>query len=309
VRYWWVNQNQTYRFQVPGGFLWSPKTRADGARNYFYDTMTEVQPGDMVFSYTGSIVKAVGIAQRAAYSAPKPEYESAGENWSNVGWYLETEFSELTSPIRPKDFIDQIRPHITAKYSPLRENGDGKQNLYLTEITRAFAELLLTLSSAPTLSILAENAPIADPDSLFDQEIEMRMVNAETELEKVQLVKARRGQGIFKANVRLIEKACRVTGVTDVKHLRASHIKPWASSSNQEKLDGHNGLLLSPHLDHLFDRGFISFKNSGDLIVSPRLRSEVLHRWGIETPRNVGAFLDKQGEYLDFHRKVILKVG
>lgn len=123
MRYWWVNQNQTYRYEVPGGFLWSPKTRADGARNYFYDSMTEVQPGDMIFSYSGTLIMAVGVAQRSAYSAPKPDFDSAGENWSNVGWYLETEFSELASPIRPKEFMDQIRPHLAEKYAPLQENG------------------------------------------------------------------------------------------------------------------------------------------------------------------------------------------
>lgn len=289
--------------------MWSPKTRADGARNYFYDTMTEVQPGDMVFSYSGTLIMAVGVAQRAAYSAPKPNFESAGENWSNVGWYLETEFSELASPIRPKDFMDQIRPHLATKYAPLQENGNGLQGVYLTEISKVLAELLLALSSAPTLSILAENAPIADPDSLFDQEIEMRMVSAENELEKIQLVKARRGQGIFKANVRLIEKACRVTGVTDVKHLRASHIKPWASSTNQEKLDGHNGLLLSPHIDHLFDRGFISFKDSGDLITSPKLNQSILNKWSIDPSENAGDFSSSQMQYLEYHRDVILKAG
>lgn len=289
--------------------MWAPKTRADGARNYFYDTMTEVQPGDMVFSYSGTLIMAVGVAQRAAYSAPKPDFESAGENWSNVGWYLETEFSELASPIRPKDFMDQIRPHLATKYAPLQENGNGLQGVYLTEISKVLAELLLTLSSAPTLSILAENAPLADPDSLFDQEIEMRMVNAETELEKVQLVKARRGQGIFKANVRLIEKACRVTGITDVKHLRASHIKPWASSSNQEKLDGHNGLLLSPHIDHLFDRGFISFKDSGELITSSKLSQSILTKWSIDPFASAGDFSTSQKQYLEYHRDVILKAG
>jgi hypothetical protein len=309
MRYWWVNQNQTYRFEVPGGFLWAPKTRADGARNYFYDTMTEVSPGDIIFSYSGTLIMAVGVAQRAAYSAPKPDFESAGENWSNVGWYLETEFSELASPIRPKDFLAQFRPHLGAKYAPLRENGDGKQNLYLTEISKALAELILTLSNAPIISILKENAPIADPDSLFDQEIEMRMVHAETELEKVQLVKARRGQGIFKANVRLVEKGCRVTGVSDVRHLRASHIKPWASSTNQEKLDGHNGLLLSPHIDHLFDRGFISFKDSGELITSSKLNQVILAKWSIELSVNAGNFSLSQKQYLEYHRDIVLKVG
>ncbi len=46
---WWVNQNQTYKFEVPGGFLWSPKTNKNGSKNQFYDNMALVQPGDLVF--------------------------------------------------------------------------------------------------------------------------------------------------------------------------------------------------------------------------------------------------------------------
>ena len=42
MRYWWVNQNQTYRHEVRGGYLWSPKRNANGARNPFYDSMREV---------------------------------------------------------------------------------------------------------------------------------------------------------------------------------------------------------------------------------------------------------------------------
>jgi putative restriction endonuclease len=61
---------------------------------------------------------------------------------------------------------------------------------------------------------------------------------------KVQLINARRGQGVFKANVRLNEKGCRMTGVSDPLYLRASHIKPWKDSSDEEKLNGCNGYCL-----------------------------------------------------------------
>jgi len=37
MRYWWVNQNQTYRTEVRGNFMWSPKANANGARNQFYE--------------------------------------------------------------------------------------------------------------------------------------------------------------------------------------------------------------------------------------------------------------------------------
>ena len=51
MNHWWVNQNQTYVHEVPGGYMWSPKTNSNGARNRFYDAMTETQPGDVVFSF------------------------------------------------------------------------------------------------------------------------------------------------------------------------------------------------------------------------------------------------------------------
>ena len=60
MRYWWVNQNQTYKYEVPGGFMWSPFKNANGARKPFYDNMDKVQPGDLIFAYahTTFVLKA-----------------------------------------------------------------------------------------------------------------------------------------------------------------------------------------------------------------------------------------------------------
>ena len=127
------------------------------------------------------------------------------------------------------------------------------------------------------------------------------------ELEKIQLIKARRGQGTFVGQVRRIEKQCRITGLSPREHLRASHIKPWRVSSNYEKLDGNNGLLLSPHVDHLFDRGYISFTASGSLLVSPQISHDIFAAWNIDPNLNVGNFLPEQAIYLAFHRDNIFK--
>ena len=51
VRYWWVNQNQTFRQEIDGGYLWSPKRNRNGHRNPFYEFMREVAPGDIVVIY------------------------------------------------------------------------------------------------------------------------------------------------------------------------------------------------------------------------------------------------------------------
>ena len=117
-----------------------------------------------------------------------------------------------------------------------------------------------------------------------------------------QVIKARRGQGVFRSNVLLTEDYCRVTRLRDAKHLRASHIKPWKDSSDVERLSGFNGLLLSPHVDHLFDQGYISFSNDQRLLVVPEVRAEVLDKWGINAGANVGEFNREQQAFLEFHR-------
>jgi hypothetical protein len=73
MRYWWVNQNQTYKQELGGGYLWSPKRNANGARNPFYEFMREVAPGDLVFSFVNTRITAVGVAESYCYESPKPE--------------------------------------------------------------------------------------------------------------------------------------------------------------------------------------------------------------------------------------------
>jgi putative restriction endonuclease len=77
-------------------------------------------------------------------------------------------------------------------------------------------------------------------------------------------------------------RACRITGVTNEEHLRASHCKPWRDATNEERLDGESGLLLTPSIDHLFDRGFIGFDDNGDVIVSPVAHADSLRRMGVD---------------------------
>jgi hypothetical protein len=70
VRYWWVNQNQTYRHEISGGYLWSPKRNANKACNPFYESMLEVSPGDIIFSFRDTRIGALGIAHSYCYESP-----------------------------------------------------------------------------------------------------------------------------------------------------------------------------------------------------------------------------------------------
>ena len=122
-----------------------------------------------------------------------------------------------------------------------------------------------------------------------------------------QIVRSRRGQEVFRANVLLREDACRVTHVSEPRHLKASHIKPWRDATDAERLDGANGLLLSPHIDHLFDEGYITFSSSQELVIVPEVRDKLLDAWGIDAGVRVGEFSREQNAYLDYHRSNVFK--
>ena len=98
-----------------------------------------------------------------------------------------------------------------------------------------------------------------------------------------------------------------MTGVREPRHLKASHIKPWRDASDAERLDGSNGLLLSPHIDHLFDEGYITFAPDQTLIVVPEVRDKLLDAWGIDAGVRVGGFKREQNAYLDYHRVNVFK--
>lgn len=318
MRFWWVNQNQTYGHEVGGGYLWSPKRKANLAANPFYDFMREVAPGDVVFSFADTLIRAIGIASSHAYEAPKPlEFGQAGAYWDKIGWRVDVRFSELRLPIKPSTHMAVLKPLLPSRYAPLRENGAGLQSVYLTRVPDRLAAALVDLLGAEARALVlgyrvADEAPITSAIGLVEwEEHELLEVQSDAtlpETDRQAIVLARRGQGLFKKRVMRIEHACRITGVSREEHLRASHCKPWRDSSNEERLDGENGLLLTPTIDHLFDRGFIAFEDNGQVIVSPVAHRPSLFQMGIDPagPPTVGTFSAGQRRYLEFHRENVL---
>jgi hypothetical protein len=133
-------------------------------------------------------------------------------------------------------------------------------------------------------------------------------------LTRDQLIKARVGQGRFRTDL-FVEcgAVCPMTGIDARELLVASHIKPWRIADNSERLDPQNGLVLSPLWDKLFDQGFITFDDSGHVIVSGELDARTIRIIGLVD----GAFYGKlpitgarnqaRREYMAYHRdKVFL---
>lgn len=127
--------------------------------------------------------------------------------------------------------------------------------------------------------------------------------------ERQALIQARKGQGKFRQDLISRWQGCAVNGSTTNAALRASHIKPWRDSTDRQRLDVENGILLSATLDALFDSGLITFSNTGQLIISSLMDKEECRKLGIApgTSLRIPPSIKMQN-YLQFHREMVFKI-
>ena len=139
-------------------------------------------------------------------------------------------------------------------------------------------------------------------------EMETSYFAGSTERQNLQTIRTK--QSAYRQDViALWHGQCAVTGVDETEWLIASHIKPWRESTDSERVDPKNSLLLSPNYDKLFDRGVISFKSSNGKILLPEKMSAAfwrnLDRLGINDEKYLSFIPSGTEKYLDYHRNTI----
>jgi HNH endonuclease len=158
------------------------------------------------------------------------------------------------------------------------------------------------IRSLERISQVAPNDGVNESDDVtIDIETIARTVKNKTT--KTALIEARLGQGQFRTDVgRRWGDLCAITHCGINALLRASHIKPWKKSNNRDRLNPENGILLAAHLDALFDKGLISFTDSGNMILSKKIGIKDRKRFRL--PAKLRRQLTK-GEklFLSFHRQ------
>ena len=136
-----------------------------------------------------------------------------------------------------------------------------------------------------------------------------KKVSKKEEEKKQEIRKARDGQGKYREKLLEQCRFCPVTMISDERLLIASHIKPWAASTDFEKVDPYNGYMLSPLIDKLFDRGFITFTEKRRIVLSDFVSP---YTWKQIKLTN-GAFIkalpmdEKRIQYLQFHHSSVFK--
>jgi putative restriction endonuclease len=159
----------------------------------------------------------------------------------------------------------------------------GEANLHIV-VRRAF-QLSLALPTAPLDRFVAQT----------------RALPRSTEAER--LVVQRVGQDIFRdALMEYWSGRCAVTGIDQPELLRASHSKPWANSTDAERLDVYNGFLLLADIDAAFDCGLITFRDDGIVWVSDKMRASTRSRFeNLQIPSTL-LLTDAHRNYLSWHR-------
>jgi 5-methylcytosine-specific restriction protein A len=142
--------------------------------------------------------------------------------------------------------------------------------------------------------------------SLLSDPVQRTYINTPNITERKGLVTSRVGQGAYRSSILYRwEYKCAVTNYEKHEILIASHIVAWKDANNDERLDVHNGILLSPNYDALFDKHLISFENNGKIILSEILKNSDYQKLGVDGNESIKNLSSYNHEYLDRHRQLL----
>jgi len=254
-------------------------TPAESPEQYA-NNLEEMAPGELVFAYE----KEAGFVAIGTVAYPKnlQKRDGAGKLYPNPDQIVRSLAVDWdTAVTRTKREVSAVAP---VSGPALRRVNPGKQLFHILE------------------SMLDERVRSAQD---IDESTVVERIAANPAYSAVmrqQIALARIGQGSFREAVLARGHACRLTGINDSQHLVASHIKPWRVCADGQHHDGANGLMLAPHIDHLFDGGWISFTDEGSLLCAKNLDIALLHAWHIDPEIRTAPFEDDQIYYLNYHR-------
>lgn len=288
MAFWLVYQGTSFERARKGGYLWAPKIGKNGQSQAYWTNMERVRPGDLIFSGFNGAIQAVSEASASAYTASRPDPRD-DQHWYGDGWRLDVAYTDLPEPMPYPDWVPAVLAEMPNKHSPFTSSGRPNQG-YLYELPNSVGEYLTRRIAGQGMDVEQEarQAAPAPPGG---------------ETERQQLATARVGQGKFRKD--LMSRwgsRCPLSGVDRPELLRASHIKPWASSNNFERLDPANGLLLSAAYDAAFDALLITFDDTGAISLAPDFPLTAATQAGIDLCAKLTGFDAAMTTYILEHR-------
>lgn len=215
---------------------------------------------------------------------------------------LETTFSYFEQTLS-LDLI-QVNEMQLIKAVSLNEDEFVAGVIQFTAEIKTMKEIFKSVLKDPLVNALVPSptdVSMSNPSSAIGSD---KLIDVETVKEII--IQGRIGQQIFRNNLlKMNDSRCQVTGIHLPALLKASHIKPWSESTDSERLDANNGLLLAAHVDTLFDQGLISFDDEGVILFAT---SEVKMLFAEQNIPNKPIQMNKKTlSYMKWHRRNIFK--
>ncbi|SDN62531.1 HNH endonuclease [Bacillus sp. OK048] len=306
MNYFLVFQNKSYKEERNGGYLWAPQKNNTGQTFHHWTDMKMIKKEDIVFnSYNGNLVSVL-IAKENCTEHERPTGLDQLDLWEKDGWLVNAEYIDLKAPITYKDYMEDILKLQDNKYAPFNKSGRGNTG-YLFRVSEELANFLFEIiertNGVSRERFQIENNLKEEIIKQIENDLDSAIILDKTEKETI--IKSRIGHSAFKKALLVIEKKCRICGVTDERFLVASHIKPWSESNNLERLDVNNGLLLCPNHDALFDKRYISFDETGQVMIKKSLDDTTKILLNINETMRIG-MNERQQNYMKWHREKFL---
>ncbi len=189
-------------------------------------------------------------------------------------------------------FISEMEFHDADYFETLDINGEKRQGIKFF-LKRKGVSIPIVYPSTFQTTLTVEN-------EIFPYEIDKPNIT-----ERSGLVTSRVGQGAYRKRIiHRWEYKCAVTNFNKLEILIASHIVPWSQSNDTERLDVHNGILLSPTYDALFDKHLITFDNKGKIILSDNIEKAAYQKIGVTGNEQIHDLSEYNLQYLDRHNQI-----
>lgn len=291
-QHFWVNQGDSFKEARRAGCLWAPERDVEGAILKHWETMKDLVPGDVVFTYSDTLLRGYAVIRSEAVNSLRPYQSDNPYQPAQGGRLAICEFIEFpVGAIGIKTILANpiLKAELSSGDNPVLTNVETVAQKYLCPISPLAASLLRILAGlSPATGKVKKNKRL-------------------TRTETLALVNARVGQGQFREDLlKSFNDKCAVTELAVKELVRASHIRPWCKcESDEEKLDPQNGLLLAVGVDAAFDCGFITFNDDGSLKVSECLSAADLVRLGIPAKGSLHHkhLTTERRKYLSYHRE------
>jgi len=300
-----VMQGETYQEEREMGIINSPQKDSGGQVPHSWLRMIEVNEGDRIFHYVKGYIVAISVAKTGCQEISRSlTLNNESRKHSTVkGYLVELEYHELEVPLNVLSNFHEILPLLPLKYSPFQQDGNGNPGYLYPCNEQLVIKLLELISDLNIYRVDEEQLELAIGTVRRTERNNFIPLMAELESE-VKLMIRKSHEKFRKDLLPLWENKCALCEIELPVLLQASYSKPWKDSTDSERVDPYNGILLCYNHDALYAKGYIAFDGQGKLHISASIPEDDYVIYNIYPKKRIARY-EENKPYFKWHKRNI----